>query len=165
MAVAATYTTEATNHKAADGTKNPSTATEGALFVSSTTVSVAAADDDTSAYFLLPLRSNWSVKRILLYCDAITGGTSFDLGLYTRATTPVVVDVDAYASAVDLSTAITKLPIDAAYEARNITSVNNKVWQDAGLSADSQTWYWLTLYANTVGSAQGDVTVIVEYTL
>ena len=163
MAVAATYSTEATNHKSVENTKNPTTATEGRAKRSSATVSVAAADDDTSAYYMLPVHSSWSIKHIWVYNDAITSGTSYDVGLYTTAATPVVVDVDAYGSAIDMSSARTSAPIDAAFEARNITAVNQKVWEDAGSSTDTNRWYWLTLYANTVGSAQGDITLIVEY--
>ena len=164
MAVASTYSTEATNHKSVENTKNPTTATEGTLKCSSATISVAAADDDGSKYFILPVHSSWSIKHIWTRCDAITSGTVFDVGLYTTAATPVVVDADCYATNVDLSTAITTLPIDVAFEARNITDVNDKVWEDAGLTAESNTWYWLTFTGDTVGSAQGDITVTVHYT-
>lgn len=163
MAVASTYSTEATNHKSVENTKNPTTATEGNLRSSSCTLAVAAADDDTSKYFMLPVRSDWSIKHIWVYNDAITAGSSFDIGLYTTAATPVVVDVDAYASAVDLSSARTSVPIDAAFEARNITAINQKVWEDAGATTNSNVWYWLTFTANTVGSAAGDITIVVEY--
>ena len=161
--MATNYSTEATNHKSATNTKNPTYATEGGLKQSSVTISIAAADSDGDIYHLLPVRSNWSIKHIWVYNDAITSGTSYDVGLYTTAATPVVVDVDAYASAVDMSSARTSAPIDASFEARNITGVNNRVFQDAGLSTDSAVWYWLSLTANTVGSAQGDITLIVEY--
>ena len=164
MAVVTTYSTEVTNHKSVDNTKNPTTACEGNARISSATIAVAAADDDTSTFYMVPVRSNWSIKHIFLYTDAITSGTVWDVGLYTTAATPVVVDADAYATNVDLSSAITSLPIDVAYEARNITAVNNKVWQDAGLSSDSNVWYYLTLTADTIGSAAGDITVIVHYT-
>lgn len=164
MAVVSTYSTEATNHKAVPVTKNPTTATEGKLHVSSATVAVAAADDDGSKFFMLPVFSKWSIKHIWVYNDAITAGTSYDVGLYTTAATPVVVDADAYGSAVDMSSARTSAPVDVAYEARDIIKVNKMVWEDAALTADSGAWYWLALTANTVGSAAGDITIIVEYT-
>lgn len=162
--MATNYSTEATNHKSVTGTKNPTTATEGNMRVSSATISVAAADSDGDIYHVLPVRSNWSIKSIRVYNDAITSGTSYDLGIYTTAATPVVVDVDAYASAVDMSSARTSAPIDLAFEARNITAVNQKVHQDGAVTTDPGAWYWLSLTANTVGSAQGDITLIVEYT-
>lgn len=163
MAVATTYSTEVTNHKSATNDKNPTTATEGVLMCSSATVAVAAADDDTSKYVLLPVHSSWSLKHIWLYNDAITGGTDYNFGLYSSAATPVDVDENVYADAVDLSSARVE-PIDILHEIRNITSINNKVWQDAGLSADSNVWYYLVATSVTVGTAAGDITVVVEYT-
>lgn len=161
--MAINYSTIATNHKATPPTKNPTTATEGAVKQSSATISIAAADADADIYPLLPVFSSWSIKHIWVYNDAVTGGTSYDVGLYTTAATPVVVDVDAYGSAIDMSSARTSAPIDAAFEARNITAVNQKVHQDGAVTTDPGVWYWLALTANTVGSAQGDITVIVEY--
>lgn len=161
--MATNYSTEATNHKSVTGTKNPTTATQGNLRSSSATISVAAADSDGDIYHMLPVFSNWSIKAIWVYNDAITGGTSYDLGLYTTAATPVVVDVDAYGSAVDMSSARTTAPINAAFEARNITAVNQKVHQDGAVTTDPNAWYWLSLTANTVGTAQGDITIVVDY--
>jgi hypothetical protein len=164
MAVAATYSTEATNHKSVENTKNATTCTEGAVKISSATVAVAAADDNDSLYFVLPLRSSWSVKHIWTYCDAITSGSDWNVGLYTTAATPVVVSENCYADAQDLSTAITKLPVDLAYQARNITAVNNRVYQDGGVTTEPNVWYWLTFKGVAVGSAAGDITVVVHYT-
>lgn len=158
-----TYSTETTNHRLGT-TKNATTATEGATKSSSATVSVEAAHNDGRIYHMVPVFSSWSIKHIWVYNDAITGGTSFDVGLYTTAATPVVVDVDAYASAVSMATARTDVPIDVAFEARNITAVNQKVHQDGAVTTDPCAWYYLSLTANTVGSAQGDITLIVEYT-
>jgi hypothetical protein len=154
-----------TNHKSVENTKNPTTACEGDLRVSSATVAVAAADDDGSKYFMLPIFSTWSIKHIWLYNDAITAGTVYDVGLYSSAETPAAVSAEAYASDVDLSSARTSSPIDVAFEARDIVKVNQKVWEDAGLTADPNVWYYLTLVGATVGTAAGDITVIVEYTV
>lgn len=162
--MATNYSSIATNHKSGIGTKNPTTATEGTMKSSTVTVAIAAADNDGDIWHVLPVFSSWSIKHIWVYNDAITSGTSYDIGLYTTAATPAVVDVDAYASAVDMSSARTSAPIDAAYEARNITSVNNKVHQDGAVTTDPQAWYWLSLTGNTVGSAAGDITLVVEYT-
>lgn len=162
--MATNYSTEATNHKSVTGTKNPTTATEGNLRCSSVTISIAAADADGDIYHMLPVFSSWSIKSIWVLNDAITSGTSYDIGLYTSASTPAVVDVDAYASAVDMSSARTTAGFNAAFEARNITAINQKVHQDGAVTTDPQAWYWLSLTANTVGSAQGDITLIVNYT-
>ena len=164
MAVVNTYSTPATNHKSANNEKNPTTATEGVTYTSSATVAVAAADDDGSKFYMLPVFSSWSIKHIWVYNDAIADATAYDVGLYTTAATPVAVDADCYATDVTMASARTTAPIDAAYEARNITAVNQRVYQDGSVTTDPGVWYWLTLTADTVGSAAGDITVIVEYT-
>ena len=165
MAVASTYSTEVTNHKSVENTKNPTTATEGASFSSSATAAVAAADDDGSKYFMLPVHSGWSIKHIWFFNDAMSGGTDYSVGLYTTASTPVAVVSAAYTATISVSAARTTAPIDAAFGTRNITAVNQKVWEDAGATADSNRWYYLTLLANTVGDVAGDVTVVCEYSV
>lgn len=163
MAVVGSYSTEAINHKSATNTKNPTTATEGSARISSATIAVAAADDDGSLYYVLPVRSSWSIKHIWVYNDAITSGTDYDVGLYSTASTPASVSAQAYGSAVSMASARTTSPADVLFEAKDIINVNKKVWEDAGLSADSNVWYWLTLKANTVGTAAGDITLVVHY--
>lgn len=160
--MATNYATIATNFRGKT-TKNAVTSMEGNVKTITETISIAAADSDGDIYCIMPVRSNWSIKHIWVYNDAITNGTSYDIGLYTTASTPVVVDVDAYASAVDMSSARTSVPIDAAFEARNITAVGQKVHTDGGVTTDPSVWYFLALTANTVGTAQGDITLIVEY--
>jgi hypothetical protein len=134
------------------------------LFCKSATLAVAAADDNDSLYYFFKVRSSWSIKHLWTRCDAITSGSDWNVGLYTTAATPVVVSENCYADAQDLSTAITGLPVDVAFEARNITGVNNKVWQDAGLSSDPQTEYWVVFKGVAVGSAAGDITCTMHYT-
>lgn len=144
-------------------TKNPVTSMEGNLKVCSATVSVAAADSDGDIYLMMPVRSNWSIKHIWVMNDAITNGTDYDIGLYTTAATPVEVDKDCYMDGVTMASARTTAPYDAAYATRNITAVNNKVHQDGSVTTDPSVWYWLAITANTVGTVQGDITLIVEY--
>ena len=127
------------------------------------TVSVAAADDDTSVYRLARIHSSWIIPFILVFNDAITNGTSYDLGIYQTAENGgAVVSAQAYASAVTMASAST-VGVNLAFEARDITKINNRVWQDAGLSADSNRFYDLGLGATTVGTVQGDISVFLQY--
>lgn len=163
MAVVSTYATPASNHRAAVATNNAPHVTEGVVRMSSATVAVAASDDDGSKFFLLPVHSSWSIKSIRIFNDAITGGTSYDLGLYTNAATPAAGDVDVYGTAIDLSSARTTAPLEALFEALDIVNVNKKVWENLALTSDPGAWYLLALTANTVGTAAGDITVIMQY--
>ena len=67
------------------------------------TPELPTADNDGDIYHIMPARSNWSIKHIWLYNDAITNGTSYDVGLYTTAATPVEVDKDCYMAATTMA--------------------------------------------------------------
>lgn len=128
------------------------------------TVEVAAGDDDGSVFRLFRLPSNAKVLSIRILNDAITSGTSYDLGLYrTAADGGAVVDADAYGSAIDMSSARTTAFFDGAYEAADIANIEKEVWQNAGLSSDPSVQYDVCLTANTVGTAAGTISAIVTY--
>jgi hypothetical protein len=128
------------------------------------TVEVAAADDNGSVYRIARVHSSWQIHSIRVFNDAITGGTAFDVGLYATAADggAAIVD-DAYASALDLSSA-SSAGVEAAFEARTVDKVESRVWQDAGLAADPGAFYDLCLTGDTVGTAAGTISVVVEYT-
>lgn len=137
----------------------------GVLRTSVGTVEVAAADSDTSTFRFVRLPSGARINSIKVFCDTITAGTSFDCGIYkTAADGGAVVDADAYASAVDLSTAITS-GTEIAFEARDIANVQKRMWEDAALTSDPFIDYDIVLTANTVGSAAGTISLQVTWTV
>ena len=163
MAVVSTKSTLVQNFEAKPNQFNPAALLYGRRRGIVGTVAVADTDDDGSTYILCPVRSSWVIPSIRLFNDAITGGTGFDVGVYDLDL--VAIDDDAYASAVNLSSASTT-GAEVAFEARDINAIGQKVWQDAGLSADPMSWYYLALTGDTVGTASGDVsfdvTVLVD---
>lgn len=163
MAVVSTKSTLVQNFEAKPNQFNPASSLYGRRRGIVGSVAVAASDDNGSTYSFCPVRSSWVIPSIRLFNDAITGGTGFDVGLYDLDL--AAVDDDAYASTVSLASASTTGD-EVAFEARNITAMGQKVWQDAGLSADPMSWYYLVLTGDTVGTAAGDVsfdvTVIVD---
>lgn len=128
---------------------------------------VAAADSDADTFMIMPVFSSWRIAHIFTKTDAITSGTSYDLGLYTATASFVtaVLDVDCYATAQTMATAITALPIDLKNEALDIALNSQAVWQDptGGASADPGVFYYLAWTANTVGSAAGQIVVDAHY--
>lgn len=129
------------------------------------TVEVAAGDDDGSVFRFARLPSNARVISIKRYNDAITGATVYDFGLYqTAANGGAVVLANAYANDVDIN-AGTVAGVEQAFTTRNIDKIANKVWQDAGLSADSKTEYDLCLTGATVGSGAGTISIEVQYVI
>lgn len=126
---------------------------------------LANGDSIASTYRLVRLPSNARVISIGLLCDAITSGAA-DFGLYqTAANGGAVVDVDCYATAQSIASAITTVRNNIAFEARNIDAAANRVWQDGGLTADTQREYDLVMTLTAATTAAGTVTVLVEYAL
>ncbi|MCP4328427.1 MAG: hypothetical protein GY791_08325 [Alphaproteobacteria bacterium] len=162
MAIANTKSTEIANLEASPPVANDRLLAGGRVRKKVATIEVAAADDDGSVYRLFRVHSGWHIHSIRILNDAITGGTAFDVGLY-GSDDGAAVDDDAYASAVDLSSANVS-GAEVAFEARNIDDAENKVWQDAGAAADGKTSYDLCLTGDTVGTAAGTITAILEYT-
>lgn len=136
------------------------------------TIEVAAADDAGSVYRMCRVHSSWNVNSLRVYCDSITTGTDYDLGLYDIAETNsgAVVDADLFASAVDLSTAI-KTGTEIRFESASVDIADSqkRVWEllvDAGIitdTVDPNKEYDLCFTGNTPGSAAGTISLLVNY--
>lgn len=147
------------------GTPLPVTDQGGRVRSIAGTIALASGDSIGSTYRIARVPSNARIEAIRLYCDAITTCAA-DIGLYeTAANGGAVADVDAYATAQSLATAITAAPPNVAFEARGIEKVMNRVWQDAGATADTRRDYDLALTLTAAAGAAGDVSVIVHYVI
>lgn len=143
----------------------PNNIMDAAVYVQVDTVSVAAADSDTSTYRMARLHSSDVPVHIWLYNDSVPGGTDYDLGGYDCARLGgAVIDVNNIATTIDMSVAHTTSPLDLLHKTNDIVQTQYPLWQILGLSADPQKEIDLVLTANTVGTAQGDITLVVEYT-
>ena len=123
---------------------------------------VAAGDDDGSKYRILKnIDSLKSIARITVMCDAITGGTDYDLGFYDIES-GAVIDADALASTLDLSSASRVLD---GLENVIIENMGKRIYELAGESDINTRTHEvdIVLTANTVGTAAGTITVIIEY--
>ena len=86
---------------------------------------------------------------------------------YASSSTAAIaaVDDDAYASAItDLRGAVTT-GTEVAFEARNINTMGQKVWQDAGQSSDPGGYYYVALTFDAAGDTAGDLSFVIEYTV
>lgn len=141
------------------------------------TEEIAAADDDTSIYrFFKGLAPNLIPIDIKVYCDAITNGTDFDLGLYetSDAENPsggLVVDADVFMDGQTLAAAITRgggtanqdEAIDGLQNV-DIANLTKKLYEHGGHTVKtSKDGYDICLTANTVGTVAGTVTIIAEF--
>jgi hypothetical protein len=101
------------------------------------------------------------ILSINLSCDAITGGTDFDIGVYnTIRRGGAVVSRDCFLDGQTLATALREAN---GFTKPNIDSLDKPVWELAGLSADPATDFELCLTGVAVGSATGTVTLRVQY--
>jgi len=137
------------------------------------TEELAVADDDTSVYrFFKGVSGNLIPIDIKVYCDAITSGTDFDLGLYNQTspngTDGTVIDADAFMDGQTMAAAITRGGGTSAQDeavdglsAVDIADLENKIYEHAGHTVNTaKQGYDIALTANTVGAAAGTITII-----
>lgn len=124
---------------------------------------VAAADDDGSVYRIARISDSDVLLRATIMCDAITGGTDYDLGLYKTGVAGVVLDKDCYMDGQTLASASKVLD---GLQTVAIENRTKETWELlAGITSqtkDEGYEYDIALTGNTVGTAAGDVTVILE---
>jgi len=125
---------------------------------------IAAADDDGSVYRLFKnVPADYIPAKIEIACDAITGGTDFDLGFYKQTVGGVagdVVDADKLADGIDLSSAVAFASAIDGLQTLNIDEAQERIYTLAGDTLnDHELGYDIALTGNTVGTAAGTVTV------
>lgn len=126
------------------------------------TFEVAAADDDGSIYRLLKnVDPSLIVKDIEILNDAITGGSSYDLGLYENLDRGgAVIDADVFAAAVDMSSARVHGAGVSGLSAVDIADAAKRIYELAGHTLNTRkVGYDIALTANTVGTVAGTITV------
>lgn len=124
---------------------------------------VAAADDDGSTIRLFRVHSSWRLTSILLYNEAIAGSAGYNVGLSRIASEGgAPVSAACYASALAL-TAAAPTGTQLINSVRTLDKLGQPVWADAGLTADPNLWYDLTVTCGTIGTAAGKVGMEVEF--
>lgn len=123
---------------------------------------IAAADDDGSIYRLIKdLPSSFRPVRCTVQCTAITGGTDYELGLYDRNLGAVVSKglfmtnqtLATASRAIDGLSAVSVADLGARKSIAELLSLTPSTAKPA---------YDLALTGDTVGTAAGDVRVILE---
>lgn len=149
-----------TNYTAAPGDKSAieGRGVRGHHFQS--TVSILAADDDTSTYLILKhVPSDAILAKLEIERDAITGGSDYDIGFYDPDT-GAAVDKDVCMDGGDFSaTATTKVaPMDGLVALTHAAGLK-PIWEILGKTlATRKGTYDLVLTCNTVGTGAGSVT-------
>ena len=156
-----------TNFVAVPQVLNPAQQLHGVKRIAQGSIALAAGDlSANDTVMLAPIPSNASISSIKLTNDDLDSGSTItaDVGLYTTAL--AVVDADAYASAITALRAAVAAPgTEVAFEARDHNKTGQKVWQDAGLSADPGVVYFVGISFPAAGDTAGDLSFIIEYTV
>ena len=156
-----------TNFVAVPQVLNPAQQLHGVKRIAQGSIALDAGDlSANDTVMLAPIPSNASISSIKLTNDDLDSGSTItaDVGLYTTAL--AVVDVDAYASAITALRAAVAAPgTEVAFEARDHNKTGQKVWQDAGLSADPGAVYFVGISFPAAGDTAGDLSFIIEYTV
>lgn len=128
------------------------------------TEEIAAADDDGSVYrFFKGVPANLIPVEITIACDAITGMTDCDLGLYLT-NTGAVVDKDVLMDGQTLASALTRASgHQLGLQTVNIADAGKTLAELDAVSTDTPASYDIALTANTVGSAAGTVTIYAKF--
>lgn len=129
-------------------------------------VSIADNDSIASIYRMFRVKSTDSVLSIKYYTSETLTAMAVDVGLYRTAKDGgAVVDVDAYASAVLLSTANVLAGVEVSYEARGVDIIGQPVWDDiASQATDTNLSYDIALTITTAVTDPGTLTMIMLYT-
>lgn len=136
----------------------------GPLFAACGQVAVAAADDDTSVFRCVRLPSNARIVSIRRTNSAITGGTSYGVGVHqTAANGGAAASASLFAAAQDLSSAGAQ--VEQRYTALAVTTMEQRLWELLGLTSDPRIDYDITLTGNTVGTGAGNIGLEVIYTV
>ena len=146
------------NFEATPQTMNDVSNLHGVMRVAQGTIVVAAGDsDDNDILMLAPIPSNATVPHIFVGSDTLGGSATVNVGIYTTA--GVVVDEDAFASAVADAGAMA----DVRHEASNINTVGKKMWELAGASSDGGGYYYIAVTMQAAGGTEGDLSFIIHY--
>jgi hypothetical protein len=138
------------------------------------TVEFTATASIASIARLVRVPSNARISRVLLSCDAITSAET-DVGVYKTmgadGVAGVVVDVDFFASAQSIATALINSDVtheaDAADGAAGFgrADVAKPLWQALGLSADPGIYYDIACTLTAAATGAGTVSLKVQYTV
>jgi hypothetical protein len=169
MAVVNTKATAVTNADASTQTTNSNKIQQGRLYEHVGTVEAVSGDSIGSTYRLARVKSGDRISRVLLSCDAITTCAG-DVGVYdiTSVNSGAVIDVDFFASAQSLATALVNQDISHEADAADggagfgLADVEKPLWQALGLTADPMKQYDIVVTLTAAAGSAGTIALKVQ---
>ncbi len=146
------------NFEATPQVANSAGLLHGVVRVAQGTIALAAGDsDDNDIVMLAPIPSNAVVSHIFIGSDTLGGSCTFNVGIYTAA--GVVKDEDVFASAVADAAAMA----DVRFEAADINTAGQQMYELAGDSSDPSTYYYIAATMQAAGGTAGDMSFNIQY--
>ena len=146
------------NFEATPQVANSASELDGVLRVAQGTIALAAGDsDDDDVVMFAPIPSNATVPSLSVGSDTLGGSCTFNVGIYTTA--GVVKDEDVFASAVADAGAMA----DVRFEAANINTCGQKMYELAGDSSDPGGFYYIAATMAAAGGTGGDMSYVIQY--
>ena len=130
----------------------------GVLRVAQGTIALAAGDStDNDIVMLAPVPTHATIPQIFIGTDTFGGSCTFNVGLYTDA--GVVKDEDVFASSVADAAAMA----DVRFEAADINTAGQKVFELAGDATDPGGYMYVAVTFNATGGTAGDMSFLITY--
>ena len=146
------------NFEASPQVANNAAELHGVLRTANGTVELAAGDSDNDDIVMLaPIPSNASVTSLFIGSDTLGGSCTFNVGIYT--TDGTVKDEDVFATAVADAGAMT----DVRFEAANIDTAGQKMYELAGDSSDPGGYYYIAATMSAAGGTAGTMSWNISY--
>lgn len=164
MAVVTTKSQAITNRDATPKVINDARVTKGDLVEAVGVAELASGDSIGSKIILCSVPSNARISQVLLSCDAISTTGAADVGLYdTTENGGAAVDADFFASAQDLTSALTNSDVTHESGVFGIEDIEKPLWEALGLSADPHKDYDVVATLTAAAGGAGTIGVKVRY--
>ena len=146
------------NFEASPQVANSAAELAGVLRTAHGSVELAAGDStDNDIVMLAPIPSNAAVPTLFVGSDTFGGSCTFNVGIYTSA--GVVKDEDVFATSVADAAAMA----DVRYEAADLNTGSQKLWELAGDSSDPGGYYYIAITFNATGGTAGTLNWNISY--
>lgn len=124
-------------------------------------VSAASGDSSGSKYLMAEVPSNAGASQVLLSCDGDATTGAADIGIFELDGSDK--DVDLFASAQDLTSALTNSDVTHESGEYDISEVEKPLWELLGESEDPNKIYLVGLKLTTGLDSADDIALRVRY--
>ena len=146
------------NFEATPQVANSAAELAGVLRTAHGSVELAAGDStDNDIVMLAPIPSNASIPTLFVGSDTFGGSCTFNVGIYTSA--GVVKDEDVFATSVADAAAMA----DVRYEAADLNTGSQKLWELAGDSEDPGGYFYVAITFDATGGTVGTLNWNISY--